>query len=402
MRQFPTESTSLPVALTLILLLAVYTSAGAVQTWRVATEGKATDDRGQFCGLCPEQSSTVKQAATFELPGAAVPLTTLVNMPSVNYQDAGNYFCFGPPPLAWCKDWSKARGESVLGLHRWTSKHDLTAHSFEETEGSAEVADSALGDMKIVWAGHAIGAPVPPGFKAKFRATGTLSATCGNQSTATASMDVDINLTPLGRAGGGFPPAVNAIQGSWTVSCPPVGADSGPFEIIVPMPGGLLVGDQYHYTIFFKNRVSANSIGLGSAEAEAKADFPNTADLFGESSEVPPVDFDFGVPDGPVAVGGDEPGTMMLYPNKPNPFSISTVIRYTVPRNGTDSGRVPVRLEIFKVDGRRVATLVDADQEPGDHVVTLERTVLTRTGPGVYLYRLTIGTDTSTRKLVFK
>ncbi|HNZ96614.1 MAG TPA: FlgD immunoglobulin-like domain containing protein [Thermoanaerobaculia bacterium] len=51
----------------------------------------------------------------------------------------------------------------------------------------------------------------------------------------------------------------------------------------------------------------------------------------------------------------------------PNPCRRQTTIRYSVPGRG--NGALPVRIEIFDVQGRRVALLADAPQVPGEHTV---------------------------------
>jgi len=48
----------------------------------------------------------------------------------------------------------------------------------------------------------------------------------------------------------------------------------------------------------------------------------------------------------------------------PNPFPSSTQIRYTLPQ------RVPVVLAVYDVQGRRLVTLVDRTEDPGEYTVT--------------------------------
>jgi hypothetical protein len=381
-----------------------------------------TDSTGVFCGICPEQTDHWNVTDSFTLPGdTPKPLQTLLDKPTVNYRDDGNHECFGPPPLPWCKDWSKVREESVLGTHVWTAKHDLTAHSYFETFGFGKAESIASGALKIVWEGHSVGEAVPAGFKAKFRATGTLSATCGNASFSTAEMGINVTLTPLARADLTFPPAVGPLDSSWVVTCPDPPMP-GPFEVIRNMPAGLKVGDQYLYSISWTNQVEAFGITNFADEAEARADFPNTAELFGESSEVPPVALDFGVPD-PTSVppddgggggygnkpirprieptasdrGSDMPSVPALYGNVPNPFNPSTAIRYDVPSPGGT-----VAIAIYDVSGRLIRALVRGEQTPGQKSITWDgrndRGV--DVSSGVYFCRMTLGSFTQTRKMV--
>jgi hypothetical protein len=88
----------------------------------------------------------------------------------------------------------------------------------------------------------------------------------------------------------------------------------------------------------------------------------------------------------------------MLYPNAPNPFRVTTSIRYSLPREG------PVSLKIFDVAGRTVKTLVDMKQRPGRYSMRWDgddnrgRTV----GNGVYFCKLRAGAQQMTRKLVLQ
>ncbi len=79
--------------------------------------------------------------------------------------------------------------------------------------------------------------------------------------------------------------------------------------------------------------------------------------------------------------GRDElPRSVTLNQNYPNPFNPTTQIEYGMPEAGH------VTIEVFDVTGRKVATLVDAIQSAGWHVVTLDSGSL---ASGLYLYRLT-------------
>jgi len=85
------------------------------------------------------------------------------------------------------------------------------------------------------------------------------------------------------------------------------------------------------------------------------------------------------------------PKDYVLEQNYPNPFNPSTVIRYQLPEAGK------VRLEVFDVLGRQVATLADSENKPaGIHSVIFDAAGLSS---GIYLYRLTAGNTTKTRTL---
>ncbi len=75
----------------------------------------------------------------------------------------------------------------------------------------------------------------------------------------------------------------------------------------------------------------------------------------------------------------ERPREYMLEQNYPNPFNPSTIIRYQLPANSA------VKLEVFDMVGRRVASLVNAEQTAGRYEVNFNATNL---ASGVYFYRL--------------
>lgn len=88
----------------------------------------------------------------------------------------------------------------------------------------------------------------------------------------------------------------------------------------------------------------------------------------------------------------DLPLETYLAPNYPNPFNPVTTISYTLAEAGA------VRLEVFTVTGQRVALLVnETHQSAGRHRVSFDAT---RLSSGVYVYRLSTGQQTHTRKMM--
>jgi hypothetical protein len=88
------------------------------------------------------------------------------------------------------------------------------------------------------------------------------------------------------------------------------------------------------------------------------------------------------------------PNTVALFNNYPNPFNPSTVISYNLPK------AEHVSLEIFNVLGQSVAVLVDEKQEAGLHRVEWNSEVHGALASGLYLYRLTVGDFTETKKMM--
>jgi hypothetical protein len=91
-----------------------------------------------------------------------------------------------------------------------------------------------------------------------------------------------------------------------------------------------------------------------------------------------------------IADGGDRPPFMLLQ-NAPNPFRTASTITYRL------GSRAPVRLVLYDAAGRRVRTLFDGYQDPGDHQVRLSGEGLPG---GVYFYRLDAEGITSARKAI--
>ncbi len=93
--------------------------------------------------------------------------------------------------------------------------------------------------------------------------------------------------------------------------------------------------------------------------------------------------------------GGSE-AAFALGQNLPNPFRGVTRIAYALPRASD------VRLEVFNLQGQRVATLVDGAQPAGTHHVrfTARATDGSPLPSGVYFYRFRAGGFAATRKML--
>lgn len=77
--------------------------------------------------------------------------------------------------------------------------------------------------------------------------------------------------------------------------------------------------------------------------------------------------------------------------NYPNPFNPSTIINYTVKQTGN------IRLIVYDLLGREVATLVDGVQSAGEYKVNFKASNLTS---GVYFYKLEAGDMVVTKKMM--
>ena len=90
------------------------------------------------------------------------------------------------------------------------------------------------------------------------------------------------------------------------------------------------------------------------------------------------------------------PARFALGPNYPNPFNPSTIIPYQLAASSA------VRLEVFNLLGQRITTLVDGERPAGFHTATWHATDVAgrAVGAGVYIYRMTVGVESQTGRMV--
>ncbi|HEX7574492.1 MAG TPA: T9SS type A sorting domain-containing protein [Bacteroidota bacterium] len=88
-----------------------------------------------------------------------------------------------------------------------------------------------------------------------------------------------------------------------------------------------------------------------------------------------------------------QPLAYALSQNFPNPFNPSTLIRYQL------AGAGPVRLTVYDILGREVATLADGMQQPGTHEARFDGGGLSS---GVYFYRLQTAGFVQERKMILQ
>lgn len=87
---------------------------------------------------------------------------------------------------------------------------------------------------------------------------------------------------------------------------------------------------------------------------------------------------------------GETPVRIRLDQNYPNPFNTGTVIRFSLPTSNV------IRLDIYDILGRRVATLAEGLRESGTHEVQFDASNLSS---GIYLYRLSTPFEVITKKM---
>ncbi len=80
-----------------------------------------------------------------------------------------------------------------------------------------------------------------------------------------------------------------------------------------------------------------------------------------------------------------------LTQNYPNPFNPSTIIKYSIPKQSL------VKLKIYDILGREVATLVNKEQQPGNYNIEFNASNLSS---GIYFYLLQAGSFVTTKKMI--
>ncbi|MCF6270165.1 MAG: T9SS type A sorting domain-containing protein [Melioribacteraceae bacterium] len=89
-----------------------------------------------------------------------------------------------------------------------------------------------------------------------------------------------------------------------------------------------------------------------------------------------------------------------LAQNYPNPFNPSTTISYSIPvetLSHSYAGLRNVKLIIYDILGKKVATLIDSEQLPGNYSVKFDATNLTS---GLYFYNLQSGSFIESKKMI--
>lgn len=140
------------------------------------------------------------------------------------------------------------------------------------------------------------------------------------------------------------------------------------------LPAGRLRGQQVQFEV--------SVLGLNRNNPNLRA---NVASVFRSTSA--------NAPGNKIALQGREeiPQTYGLSQNFPNPFNPETIIRYQLPEV------THVTIKVYDILGRQVMTLVDEPKDAGYYQVQADASHLSS---GVYLYRMTAGNYTSSRKFV--
>ena len=85
------------------------------------------------------------------------------------------------------------------------------------------------------------------------------------------------------------------------------------------------------------------------------------------------------------------PDIFYLFQNYPQPFNPATTIKYQIPELSF------VTIKVFDLLGNEIETLVKEKRQPGIYEVNFNADGL---ASGVYIYKLTAGNFTSSKKLI--
>jgi hypothetical protein len=132
--------------------------------------------------------------------------------------------------------------------------------------------------------------------------------------------------------------------------------------------GGITLGEKYYYRLI-------------------------EVDVNGEKTEFGPLFVDLSTTD-------LVPRMLYINQNFPNPFERMTMIKFGIPMKHKDDA---ARLVIFDVTGRIIKTLISGKLEPGHYHISWDgkNTQSKEVGAGVFFYRLTVGNENLTKKMIF-
>jgi hypothetical protein len=81
----------------------------------------------------------------------------------------------------------------------------------------------------------------------------------------------------------------------------------------------------------------------------------------------------------------------VLEQNFPNPFNPSTIIKYSVPKEGH------VSLTVYDITGKEITKLVDGERQAGNYEVNWSAEKMSS---GIYFYRIQSGGFVQTNKMI--
>ncbi|MBK7141796.1 MAG: T9SS type A sorting domain-containing protein [bacterium] len=193
--------------------------------------------------------------------------------------------------------------------------------------------------------------------------------------------------------------------GTVTLGIPKLTADNGKFALQYKDNGaGKLKVLLYHMAPFKSGElIQAGTADLVSIEVNAKNEVTpgnkqqlRLTKMLLSTSAAGKIEVD----------GVDEPSlpsSFWLKQNYPNPFNPTTQIQFSIAPGDGGAGMRDVTLDVYNVLGQKVRSLLNGMLSVGPHTVEWDATSESgeRVASGIYLYRLQVGAESQTRKMIF-
>lgn len=176
---------------------------------------------------------------------------------------------------------------------------------------------------------------------------------------------------------GSFVDETKGLRRLLAMALPPFGVDSVSWQMIAASPDSVRLKKAYYNYLFFTND---GSYGIHN---------PKYAIGILQRSITILTGVEFNTP-------GMIPAEFALHQNYPNPFNPMTNITFDVPKSS------PVKLQVFDVLGRLVATLVDEELSAGRYTIPWNGSNNSglKVASGIYMYRLQAESFAQVRKMV--
>jgi hypothetical protein len=226
---------------------------------------------------------------------------------------------------------------------------------------------------------------VPPYLMPVTQSGDAHSGTSAMQGTVISYFTV--SYPPIAWSGFPVSTAHGSLNGWYKFS--PVGGDEIEVGVIIfengsPVAaGGLSWGTSASGYTPFSVPITPSAITADSAWIEILIIPSNSSDSVHFGSTFIIDDLSFGATTSVQESNSANPGMFTLSQNYPNPFNPSTKIAYQIPANGM------VRLEVYNILGKTLATLVNEEKPAGKFTTTFDGSQFTS---GVYFYRIIVTT----------
>lgn len=202
--------------------------------------------------------------------------------------------------------------------------------------------------------------------------------------------------------GNELPEPVNISPSDWTADSPLIGSRISLNNVTLVDPtewptepissgSGLNVEVTDGQNTYILRIDRGESFFDGSAAPDGAFNISGVMGVFREDPQLFPFFEDELSPASGTSVEDDMlPKEFSLEQNYPNPFNPTTTIQYSLPEAGT------VTLEIYNLQGQRLATVVEGFQAAGNYTQQFDASNF---ASGIYLYRLQAGTFSQVRRM---